>query len=107
MYPEHPIRWSIFCAEPYNRSLTPFGFQSEQRSYWEATEVYITISPFTHAAKINEPMQSERMHEVLKGLGATVRWVELPYESHGYRSMEAGHVHWEMSQWLERWVGEE
>lgn len=108
----------------YNRSLTPFGFQSEQRSYWDATEVYITMSPFTHAAKINEPllmihgaqdpnsgtypMQSERMYEALKGLGATVRWVELPYESHGYRSMEAvGHVHWEMSQWLERWVGPE
>jgi dipeptidyl aminopeptidase/acylaminoacyl peptidase len=108
----------------YNRSLTPFGFQSEQRSYWEATDVYTTMSPFTHAAKINEPMlmihgaedpnsgtypmQSERMYEALKGLGATVRWVELPYESHGYRSMEAvGHVHWEMSQWLERWVGED
>ncbi|MFT5683261.1 MAG: dipeptidyl aminopeptidase/acylaminoacyl peptidase [Myxococcota bacterium] len=108
----------------YNRSLTPFGFQSEQRSYWDATDVYITMSPFTHAAKINEPllmihgaqdpnsgtypMQSERMYEALKGLGATVRWVELPYESHGYRSIEAvGHVHWEMSQWLERWVGEE
>ena len=54
------------------------------------------------------PMQSERMYEALKGLGATVRWGELPYESHGYRSMEAvGHVHWEMSQWLERWVGED
>ena len=108
----------------YNRSLTPFGFQSEQRSYWEATEVYATMSPFTHAHRINEPMlmihgaddtnsgtwpmQSERMYEALKGLGATVRWVELPYESHSYRSMEAvGHVHWEMSQWLERWTAAE
>ncbi len=106
----------------YNRSLTPFGFQSEQRSYWDATAVYIDMSPFTHAAKINEPlllihgaddtnsgtwpMQSERMYEALKGLGATARWVELPYESHGYRSLEAvGHVHWEMSQWIARWTG--
>ena len=108
----------------YNRSLTPFGFQSEQRNYWDATDIYLTMSPFTHADSINEPMlmlhgaedpnsgtypmQSERMYEAMKGLGATVRWVELPYESHGYRSMEAvGHVHWEMSQWLERWIGDE
>ena len=102
----------------YNRSLTPFGFQSEQRTYWDGIDVYIEMSPFTHAAKINEPllllhgaedtnsgtwpMQSARMYEALKGLGATVRWVELPYEEHGYRSLEAvGHAHYEMARWLD------
>ena len=35
----------------YNRTLTPFGFQSEQRSYWEAPNVYYTMSPFMHAEK--------------------------------------------------------
>ena len=102
----------------YNRSLTPFGFQSEQRTYWERTDIYIEMSPFTHAAKINQPMlmlhgaedtnsgtwpmQSERMYEALKGLGAVVRWVELPHEGHGYRSYEAvGHTHYEMARWLD------
>lgn len=102
----------------YNRSLTPFGFQSEQRTYWEGTSVYMEMSPFTHAANINEPlllihgaedtnsgtwpMQSERMYEALKGLGAVVRWVELPHEGHGYRSYQAvGHTHYEMARWLE------
>jgi dipeptidyl aminopeptidase/acylaminoacyl peptidase len=101
----------------YNRSLTPFGFQNEQRTYWERTDIYVTMSPFTHAAKINEPllfihgaedtnsgtwpMQTERMYAALKGLGATTRWVELPYEEHGYRSYEAvSHTHYEMARWL-------
>ncbi len=102
----------------YNRSLTPFGFQGEQRTYWEATQTYLTLSPFTHAAKIDEPMlmthgaddsnsgtypiQSERMYAAIKGLGGTVRWVVLPHEDHGYRSREAvGHVLWEMARWLD------
>ncbi len=102
----------------YNRSLTPFGFQGEERSYWEAMDTYIAMSPFTHADKIDEPLllihgaedsnsgtfpvQSERMYEALKGHGATVRWVELPYETHGYRSREAvGHTLWEMLQWVD------
>ena len=75
----------------YNRSLTPFGFQSEQRTYWEATDTYVEMSPFTHAGKINEPLlmihgaedpnsgtyplQSKRMYAAMKGQGATVRWV--------------------------------
>lgn len=105
----------------YNRTLTPFGFQSEQRTFWEKPEVYYTMSPFMQAAKINEPilllhgaddpnsgtypMQSKRMFEALKGLGATVRWVELPYEEHGYRSREAvEHVHWEMANWLNNYL---
>jgi dipeptidyl aminopeptidase/acylaminoacyl peptidase len=107
----------------YNRSLTPFGFQGEQRTFWEATDTYIQMSPFTHAAKINEPLllihggndentgtyplQSERLYGAIKGLGGTVRWVELPLEGHGYESREAvGHVLWEIDRWLHHYLEE-
>jgi len=105
----------------YNRTLTPFGFQSEQRSYWEAPEVYNTMSPLMHADKMKTPLllvhgeadnnsgtyplQSERYFNALKGLGATVRLVMLPKESHGYRAKESIlHLLWEQDQWMERWV---
>ncbi len=105
----------------YNRTLTPFGFQSEQRSYWEAPEVYNTMSPFMHAEKMKTPLllvhgeadnnsgtyplQSERYFNALKGLGATVRLVMLPKESHGYRAKESIlHLLWEQDQWMEKWV---
>ena len=105
----------------YNRTLTPFGFQSEQRNYWESPEVYYTMSPFMHADKMNQPlllvhgeadnnsgtypMQSERYFNALKGLGATVRLVMLPNESHGYRSKESIlHLLWEQDRWLETHV---
>ena len=105
----------------YNRTLTPFGFQSEERNYWEAPDVYNTMSPFMHAEKINEPlllihgeadnnsgtypMQSERYFNALKGLGATTRLVILPKESHGYRAKESIlHVLWEQDVWLTTYV---
>lgn len=105
----------------YNRTLTPFGFQSEQRSYWEAPEVYYTMSPFMHADKMKTPlllihgeadnnsgtypMQSERYFNALKGLGATVRLVMLPKESHGYRAEESiMHLLWEQDSWLETYL---
>jgi len=105
----------------YNRTLTPFGFQSEERNYWEAPEVYYTMSPFMHAEKMKTPllmihgkadnnsgtypMQSERYFNALKGLGATVRLVMLPKESHGYRGKESIlHMLWEQDQWLEKYV---
>ncbi|THH41952.1 S9 family peptidase [Neolewinella litorea] len=105
----------------YNRTLTPFGFQSEQRNYWEAPEVYYTMSPFMHADKMKTPLllihgeadnnsgtyplQSERYFNALKGLGATVRLVMLPKESHGYRAKESIlHLLWEQDQWLEKHV---
>ncbi|MBE9080198.1 S9 family peptidase [Romeria aff. gracilis LEGE 07310] len=112
----------LFCtgiarSGAYNRSLTPFGFQGEQRTFWDAPDTYIRLSPFMAAAQIKQPlllihgaddnnpgtypMQSERLYEALKGLGGTVRWVSLPYEGHAYRSREAvGHGLWEMVQWL-------
>jgi len=105
----------------YNRTLTPFGFQNEQRSYWEAPEVYYNMSPFSFANKINEPVlmihgeadnntgtfpiQSERMYNAVKGHGGTARFVLLPYESHGYRGRESVlHTLWEMDNWLEKYV---
>jgi dipeptidyl aminopeptidase/acylaminoacyl peptidase len=105
----------------YNRTLTPFGFQREERTYWEAPEVYYSMSPFMHADKINEPMlmihghadnnsgtfpiQSERMFAAMKGHGGKARLVMLPHESHGYRARESIlHVLWETDQLLENYV---
>ncbi|MFK7920543.1 MAG: prolyl oligopeptidase family serine peptidase [Bacteroidia bacterium] len=105
----------------YNRTLTPFGFQSEERSYWEAPDVYNTMSPFMNADKMKTPlllvhgeadnnsgtypMQSERYFNALKGMGATARLVILPKESHGYAAKESIlHLLWEQDQWLEKYV---
>lgn len=105
----------------YNRTLTPFGFQFEQRTYWEAPEVYHAMSPFMHADKVKSPIllihgeadnnagtfpvQSERYYNALKGHGATARLVYLPHESHGYAARESIlHTLWEMDQWLEKFV---
>ena len=105
----------------YNRSLTPFGFQGEERSFWEGQEVYAKMSPFYHAEKINEPMlmihgkedpnsgtfpmQSERMFAAIKGLGGNARLVMFPHEQHGYRARESLlHLLWEQYQWLDKYV---
>lgn len=105
----------------YNRTLTPFGFQAEERTYWEAPEIYYDMSPFSHANKIKTPLllihgeldnnpgtfpiQTERLYNAIKGHGGTVRYVQLPYESHGYTSREnILHMLWEQNQWLERYV---
>lgn len=105
----------------YNRSLTPFGFQAEERTYWEAGDVYHKMSPFNYSHEIKTPlllihgeadnnsgtfpMQSERFYAALKGHGATTRLVMLPYESHGYRARESVmHTLWEMNEWLEKYV---
>ncbi|MEX2370409.1 MAG: prolyl oligopeptidase family serine peptidase [Bacteroidales bacterium] len=105
----------------YNRTLTPFGFQSEERSYWEAPEVYYSMSPFMHADKMKSPlllihgeadnnsgtypMQSTRYFNAIKGLGGTARLVILPRESHGYSAKESVlHVLWEQDQWLEKYL---
>lgn len=105
----------------YNRTLTPFGFQGEERNYWEAPETYNKMSPFMNADKMKHalllvhgeadnnsgtfPIQSERYFNALKGLGATVRYVVLPNEAHGYRAKESVlHLLWEQDQWLETYV---
>jgi dipeptidyl aminopeptidase/acylaminoacyl peptidase len=105
----------------YNRTLTPFGFQAEERTYWEAPEVYFTMSPFSFANKLKEPIlfthgeadnnsgtfpvQTERFYNAIKGHGGTARFVLLPYESHGYAAKESiMHTLWEMDRWLETYV---
>lgn len=105
----------------YNRTLTPFGFQGEERTYWEAPEVYYSMSPFSFADKIKTPLllihgdsdnntgtfpiQSERLYSAIKGNGGIVRYVSLPFESHGYSAKEnILHMLWETDTWLEKYV---
>ncbi len=105
----------------YNRSLTPFGFQNERRSYWEAEPVYRRMSPFTYADSIRDPLlfihgmddnnsgtfpiQSERMYAAVKGHGGTARLVMLPGEAHGYSARESvGQTLAEMVDWLDRYL---
>lgn len=105
----------------YNRTLTPFGFQNEERTYWEAPDLYNKMSPFMNADKIKTPLlmihgeadnnsgtfpiQSERLYNAIKGHGGTVRFVSLPFESHGYAAKEnILHMLWEQNQWLEKYV---
>jgi dipeptidyl aminopeptidase/acylaminoacyl peptidase len=115
------FRAGIARSGAFNRTLTPFGFQSEQRTFWEAPEVYFKMSPFMHADRIDEPIllvhgeadnnsgtfpvQSQRFFHALKGHGAKARLVLLPHESHGYRARESVmHTLWEMNEWLEKYV---
>jgi dipeptidyl aminopeptidase/acylaminoacyl peptidase len=105
----------------HNRTLTPFGFQSERRTLWEAPDVYLKMSPFMYADKIKTPIllihgeaddndgtfpiQSDRMYQAVRGNGGTVRLVFLPYEAHGYRGKETiEHVLWEKSTWLQTYL---
>ncbi len=115
------FRAGLAQSGAYNRTLTPFGFQAEERTLWQAPDVYLAMSPFMHADKIDEPillihgeadnnsgtfpMQSERLFAALKSLGGTARLVMLPHESHGYRARESIlHLLWETDRWLERYV---
>jgi len=115
------FRAGIARSGAYNRSLTPFGFQAEERNFWQATDTYHAMSPFNHAHRIDEPMllihgeednnsgtfpvQSERMFAAIKGLGGTARLVMLPRESHGYRARESIlHMLAETSDWLDAHV---
>lgn len=105
----------------YNRTLTPFGFQSERRTFWQARDTYIKMSPFTYADQIKDPLllihgeadnnpgtfpiQSERLYQAVRGNGGTVRLVLLPHESHGYLGRESvEHAIWEMLTWFDRYV---
>ncbi len=105
----------------YNRTFTPFGFQNEDRTYWQAPQLYYEMSPFSYADKIKTPIllihgemddntgtfpiNSERLFAAIKGNGGTVRFVYLPYEAHGYRGKEnLLHLLWEQFQWVEKYV---
>src|SRR6185295_15797356 len=112
------FRAGVARSGAYNRTLTPFSFQAEERTYWQAPDTYTTMSPFRYADKINEPVllihgidddntgtfpiQSERLYAAIKGLGGTARLVMLPYEAHSYRARESVmHMLWEMDRWLD------
>jgi dipeptidyl aminopeptidase/acylaminoacyl peptidase len=115
------FRAGIARSGAYNRTLTPFGFQSERRTIWEAPELYIKVSPFMNANKINEPIlfihgeaddnsgtfpiQSERMYQAVRGNGGNARLVTLPLEAHGYAGRETiEHVLYEMIGWFDKYV---
>jgi dipeptidyl aminopeptidase/acylaminoacyl peptidase len=115
------FRAGIARSGAYNRTLTPFTFQSERRTLWEAPDTYLKMSPFMYADKIKAPIllihgeadnntgtfpiQSERMYRAIKGNGGSVRYVTLPDEAHGYAARESiEHVLWEMLRWFDRYV---
>jgi dipeptidyl aminopeptidase/acylaminoacyl peptidase len=115
------FRAGIAESGAYNRTLTPFGFQSERRAFWEAQDTYTRMSPFFYADKIKDPIllihgeaddnsgtfpiQSDRMYQAIRGNGGTVRLVFLPDEAHGYRAKETiEHVLWEKFQWFDKYV---
>jgi len=115
------FRAGIARSGAYNRTLTPFTFQSERRTLWEAPDIYLKLSPFMYADKIKAPIllihgeadnnsgtfpiQSERMYRALKGNGGSVRYVTLPDEAHGYAARESiEHVLWEMLRWFDKYV---
>ncbi len=115
------FRAGIARSGAYNRTLTPFGFQDEQRNFWEATKIYTDVSPFFYANKINEPIllihgeadnnqgtypiQSERLYAAISGNGGTARLVMLPLESHGYAARESTeHTLYEMAEWMDKYV---
>jgi dipeptidyl aminopeptidase/acylaminoacyl peptidase len=115
------FRTGIAESGAYNRSLTPFGFQSEPRTYWEAPEIYNAMSPFNYANKIKVPVllihgqrddnsgtfpiQSERLFAAIKGNGGSVRYVQLPLEPHPYTARETQrHLLWEYINWLDKYV---
>lgn len=115
------FRAGIARSGAYNRSLTPFGFQSERRTLWEATDTYVEVSPLFAADRIDEPLllvhglvdnnsgtypdQSKRLFRAMQGTGGTARLVMLPGESHGYTARESVlHVLAESFEWLDRHV---
>ncbi|MBL8859136.1 MAG: S9 family peptidase [Planctomycetes bacterium] len=105
----------------YNRTLTPFGFQAERRTLWEAPDSYVKLSPFLSAHTIKAPLllvhgekdenpgthylQTERLFHAIKGTGGTARFVSLPHEGHGYRARESIlHVLAEQIDWFDTYL---
>ena len=105
----------------YNRTLTPFGFQNEERTFWQAKDLYLEMSPFAFADKIKTPLlmthgemddntgtfpiNSERLYAAIKGHGGTARFVYMPYEAHGYKGKEnVLHLLWEQGRWLDKYL---
>lgn len=115
------FRAGIARSGAFNHTMRPFGFQNERRTYWQARDTYVKLSPVLQADKLNEPillihgeidqnpgtvpLQSEKLYEAVRGVGGTVRFIMLPYESHGYAAKESiEHVLYEMLSWFDRYV---
>ena len=115
------FRAGIARSGSHNKTMQPFGFQSERRSLFEARDVYIQVSPTFFADQVNEPVliihgkedsnpgtltiQSEVFFEAVRGSGGTARLVLLPFEDHGYRALESvEHVLWEQLRWFDKYV---
>jgi dipeptidyl aminopeptidase/acylaminoacyl peptidase len=115
------FRAGVARSGAFNHTMRPFGFQNERRTYWQARDTYVKLSPVLQADKLDEPlllihgeldqnpgtvpMQSEKLYEAVRGVGGTVRLVMLPYESHGYQALESTeHVLYETIRWLDRHV---
>jgi dipeptidyl aminopeptidase/acylaminoacyl peptidase len=115
------FRAGVAESGAYNRTLTPFGFQAEERTFWQAPDVYLGMSPFRYADSLSAPLllihgiaddntgtfpvQSERFYAALAGNGGVTRLVMLPDEAHGYRARESiGHALWEIARWLDMYV---
>jgi dipeptidyl aminopeptidase/acylaminoacyl peptidase len=115
------FRAGVARSGAYNRTLTPFGFQSERRTLWQAPDTYLKMSPFMYADKIKDPLllihgeaddnsgtfpiQSDRMYQAIRGNGGKVRLVFLPYEAHGYQAIESlEHTLYEMFTWFDKYV---
>ncbi len=115
------FKTGIARSGAYNRTLTPFGFQNEERTFWQAPQLYLEMSPFAFADKIKAPLlmthgeaddntgtfpiNSERLYAAIKGHGGTVRFVYLPYEAHGYKGKEnLLHLLYEQGRWLDKYL---
>ncbi len=105
----------------YNKTLTPFGFQSERRSVWKARDVYLQVSPFFFADKLTlpllvvhgaddanpgtTPLQAVKLYEAIRGNGGTARLVMLPHEPHWYSAMESNEqLAFEELRWFDKYV---
>ena len=115
------FKTGIARSGAYNRTLTPFGFQNEERTFWQAPQLYLGMSPFAFADKIKAPIllthgemddntgtfpiNSERLYAAIKGHGGTTRFVYLPYEAHSYRGKEnLLHLLYEQGRWLDKYL---
>ncbi|SEK94491.1 Prolyl oligopeptidase family protein [Pseudoxanthomonas sp. GM95] len=115
------FRAGVATSGSYNKTLTPFGFQNERRSVWEAQDVYLKASPFFFADKIKlplllmhgeddanpgtEPIQSRKLFQAIRGNGGTTRLVMLPHEPHWYTALESNAQEvYEMLNWFDTYV---
>jgi dipeptidyl aminopeptidase/acylaminoacyl peptidase len=115
------FRAGVATSGSYNKTLTPFGFQNERRSVWEASDVYLKVSPFFFADKLKTPLlivhgaedanpgttplQGQKLYEAIRGNGGITRLVMLPHEPHWYTAMESNEqLVYEMLRWFDKYV---